>query len=436
MNPVLKRELVVRWRGHAVWLLFAAIALLALVVWTTYSNQVARQEWSDSGIVQMPRIGRQLFQMLAVFQVLGWVLLAPALTSTAISGERERGLLDALRLSRLSSARIVWGKLGGALFFVLQIAMGVLPLIAICFLMGGVAPAEFVLAAWLQLVTAVCGLCIGLYFSAINRRSSGAIVATMVFSIAWFFASLFAAITADTASRFTNWATPIYKPLWLFGLFNPFFLTANSLERSSGVVVSPVAPIPDWVLGSALQLSFAALLLWGAIRAVQHPQESEEIAAKKSRRRFLSRRENGEETPREYSHPKTARTHWNLLPSSRTRGLNPLLRRELHARLRLPLPRGSWRIWALLGIAALLGGFALLWRSFWMGEVAAKEIWSFTISFGTIGLALAATVIGAISLARERENGTWEMLQLSLLSPAKCCARSSFRLSSRAAFIR
>ena len=419
MNPVFKRELVVRWRGGAVWLMLGVVVLLALLVWATYADQSSRQTGFDV-LSQMSRIGRELFQNLAAVQVLGWVLLAPSLTATSISGERERGLLDALRLSRLSAAHIVWGKFGGALFFVLQIALGVLPLIAICFLMGGVAPDEFALAAWLQIVTAIFGLSLGLYFSSINRRSSGAIIATLMFALAWFFVSFIAAAIADTASRSTTyWATPIYKPLWLLGLTNPFFVALTTLQKNAGTLASPFTFAPDWITSSALLLACSALFLWGAIRAVRRSREREArvLAAPKSRR-FLARIEKA--TPREYSQSKReAHTHWHLLPSVCTRRFNPLLRRELHARLRVPLPQGVWRLWATIGIVAALGGFALVWWNLHIENFDSKDIWVFTCILSAIVLALIATVIGALSLARERENGTWEMLRLSLLSPGE-----------------
>lgn len=432
MNPVLKRELVVRWRGGAVWLMLAVVVLLALVVGFSYSDQAGKSANGDA-LSQMSRIGRELFQILAFVQVLGWVLLAPSLTATAISGERERGLLDALRLSRLSAANIVWGKFGGALFFVLQIAFGVLPLIAICFLMGGVAPAEFALAAWLQIVTAIFGLSLGLYFSAINRRSSGAIIATLVFALAWFFISFFAAILADTTSRSTTyWATPIYKPLWLIGLTNAFFVAITSLQRSAGTPTSPFSFAPDWATSSALLLAISALFLWGAIRAVRRCQEREReprvlVAPKKSRRWFARHR--NEAAPREYSQARReVRAHWHLLPPSWTRNLNPLLRRELHARLRIPLPQGVWRFWALLGIAAVFGCFALVYWNLRLKNIELRDVWIFTSVLGTIVLALIATVIGALSLSRERENGTWEMLRLSLLSPGEVLRAKFFSI--------
>src|SRR5206468_646027 len=117
------------------------LALLAAALLLVYYSYVS--QWSnlrDSG--SLPRAseaGRTIFLTLACTQAALIALIAPALTSGAIAGEREQQSYELLAASPLSAGAVVRGKLGATVLFVLLLLLASLPLASVAFLFGGVA---------------------------------------------------------------------------------------------------------------------------------------------------------------------------------------------------------------------------------------------------------------------------------------------------------
>ena len=112
LNPVLTREVRARWRNWPAFLVVLAYAaLLAVTVGWRYAT--ALNAGAGITVATAPHLGRELFITITVVQALGWMLLAPVLTATAIAGERERGTLGNLHLSCLTPQQICTGKLLG-----------------------------------------------------------------------------------------------------------------------------------------------------------------------------------------------------------------------------------------------------------------------------------------------------------------------------------
>ena len=68
--------------------------------------------------------GRVLLRDSVPFLFVMWLLLGPALTAPSLAGERERGLLTPVLLSRLTPLEIVWGKWLSAMSFAGTFAVG------------------------------------------------------------------------------------------------------------------------------------------------------------------------------------------------------------------------------------------------------------------------------------------------------------------------
>ena len=83
-------------------------------------------------------------------QTLMIAILAPASTAGTISGERERQTLDLLAVTPISSVAIVVGKLLSALTWVFVLITASIPVAALVFVYGGVAPDD-VLRGYLML---------------------------------------------------------------------------------------------------------------------------------------------------------------------------------------------------------------------------------------------------------------------------------------------
>ena len=123
-------------------------------------------------------VGQEVFGALVLVETLLVVFLAPAFTSGAISLEREKQTLDMLTATPISSLAIVVGKLLSALAYVFLLIAASIPLTAIVFVFGGVAPDDVIRAYAVLVVTALGLGSMGLFISALMQRTQGATVVT------------------------------------------------------------------------------------------------------------------------------------------------------------------------------------------------------------------------------------------------------------------
>jgi hypothetical protein len=130
-----------------------------------------------------------------ILQTLMILVLAPASTAGTISGEREKQTLDLLAVTPISSVAIVVGKLLSALTWVFVLILASIPVTALVFVYGGVAPDDVVRGYAMLFVTAIAFGAIGTFFSSLLRRSGAAtgltfvavLVATVGLSFIWVF---------------------------------------------------------------------------------------------------------------------------------------------------------------------------------------------------------------------------------------------------------
>jgi ABC-type transport system involved in multi-copper enzyme maturation permease subunit len=117
------------------------------------------------------RIGQAVFSTILILQTLLTVLLAPALTSGAISTEREKQTLELLITTPVSTLGMVAGKLFSSLAYLFLLIVASVPLMSLVFAFGGVAPDD-VVRAYILLFAIAIGLgSIGLFMSALTKRT-------------------------------------------------------------------------------------------------------------------------------------------------------------------------------------------------------------------------------------------------------------------------
>jgi ABC-type transport system involved in multi-copper enzyme maturation permease subunit len=177
-NPVILKELRKRMRGRQAYiLLFAYLviitAFMTLIYATTLVNNPSR--WDPQA---RQTLGKLIFGMIVLTELLLISLISPALTSGAIASEREHRTLDLLRTTLLSARALVMGKLGSAFSFVFLLIFSAVPLQGMAFLLGGVGMAELIISSLLMIVTALFFCALGLFFSSFMKRTSMANIAT------------------------------------------------------------------------------------------------------------------------------------------------------------------------------------------------------------------------------------------------------------------
>ena len=112
------------------------------------------------------------------------LLITPAMTAGSIAGERERQTLDMLLVTNTGSLRIVAGKLLESLGYVALLLVAALPSMCLTLVTGGVTLADVLTGALFLLVTAFAALSVGVFASAVFRRTVTATV--MAYLIVFF----------------------------------------------------------------------------------------------------------------------------------------------------------------------------------------------------------------------------------------------------------
>jgi ABC-type transport system involved in multi-copper enzyme maturation permease subunit len=234
------KELRGRMRGRRAFaVLTLYLVLLAIFSWGIYEFQrdaatmLASQSFFNGFGVQpvaiAAQIGQALFTGLLLVETVLVAILAPAFTTGAISLEREKQTLDLLVTTPLSSLGLVLGKLGSALAYVFLLIFASLPMAAVVFLFGGVEPDDLVRAYVLLVCFAVGFGAIGLFISALVKRTQVATVLTYLTILTltagtwviWYFLYATSGVSAPGGFVPGTGATsgrPAQQMLWL----NPF----------------------------------------------------------------------------------------------------------------------------------------------------------------------------------------------------------------------
>jgi ABC-type transport system involved in multi-copper enzyme maturation permease subunit len=220
---------------------------------------------------------------LTVGSVLLLAFITPALTVGAISGERERRTLDLLLITRASALGLVSGKLLASLVYVLYLLAASLPAFALVYLFGGVPWPYLALALAVAAVTAVTHAALGLFLSALLRRTALASVVSYLLVLVLVFGLPFASVVSGltggpgdpSVSAWKGGAPPAQNlpPVYVYaspltsavsvqpaatsGVYLPFIsgvLAVSSIGRYGGpyssmsVAVSPTTSITQAVI--------------------------------------------------------------------------------------------------------------------------------------------------------------------------------------------
>ena len=180
-SALVTKEARWRMRGRRAFVIITVyVGLLALLVfgvqqmYERVATAAAVDSGEPSGMVAgaiSAVIGQSIFSAILVVQTLLTLLVAPALTSSSISIEREKQTLELLITTPASTLGMVVGKLLSSLAYVFLLVVASVPLMSIVFAFGGIAPDD-VLRAYLLLFTVAFGVgSVGLFLSALIKRT-------------------------------------------------------------------------------------------------------------------------------------------------------------------------------------------------------------------------------------------------------------------------
>jgi ABC-type transport system involved in multi-copper enzyme maturation permease subunit len=179
------KELRGRMRGRRAFVILTIyLVLLGGFAWMVelIMERTFSSGFGGAGALASAQIGQVIFAALLILETLQVVFLAPAATSGAISLEREKQTLELLIVTPISSLAIVFGKLLSALVYVWLLIAASIPLTAIVFVFGGVAPEDVIRGYLVLIVTALGFGAFGLFASSLVKRTQAA-TAISVFGV-------------------------------------------------------------------------------------------------------------------------------------------------------------------------------------------------------------------------------------------------------------
>jgi ABC-type transport system involved in multi-copper enzyme maturation permease subunit len=189
IGTIMTKELRSRMRGRRAFIVLTVyLGILALLTYGVYTVIAPNaRTMGGAGLANANAsalIGQSVFTALSFFQLILVCFIAPAFTAGQISLEREKQTLDLLVSTPLRPAAIVLGKLAAALAFVVLMIVAALPIVAIVLMYGGATVGDLVRQQVVLLVTALLLGAIGLFYSALLKRTQAATVLTYITMLA------------------------------------------------------------------------------------------------------------------------------------------------------------------------------------------------------------------------------------------------------------
>lgn len=279
VNPIVIKEMRAQMRGpRAFWILTGYLLGLGLLAYGLYRITLnsASQYYGPGAPPQSAFIGQTLFIGLAFLEMVFVCFITPALTAGAISGEAERLTSDVLLSTPLRAASIVFGKTFASLTYIQLLILATIPLSSVVFLFGGVALRDVVQVIGLLALTAITYGTMGIFFSALTRRTGRATALSYLVVMAIIFGSVFSwAITSTTGrgapprqifyvNPFSALASAVMTPQISGGYYSSpvtslLFLLGGGPEAMGFYTVNvPARPI--WQYTTALYLAVTAIL--------------------------------------------------------------------------------------------------------------------------------------------------------------------------------
>ncbi len=173
INPILAssaRRRMRSWRTVIILTLYGAL-MLAFAV-TSSISVLGRSTMTIGGM----RAGIDYYIYAVALQFVLLLLVAPGMTANSIAGERERQTLDLILVTHTGSFRIAVGKLLESFGFLVLVLLSSFPMLCVVLLFGGITLAQVLTVLLFMSVSALGALSVGLFISAVFKRTAAATV--------------------------------------------------------------------------------------------------------------------------------------------------------------------------------------------------------------------------------------------------------------------
>lgn len=296
-NPVALKELRERMRGGrafaVITVYLALMSAVAVLLFLLNTPTTAGFTTSVTGT-----LGRNLFAGIVGLELMLIIFIAPAFTSGAVTGERERKTFDLLQITLLPRPSFIVGKLESALGYIFLLLLAAIPLQSIAFLFGGVTETELFLSFVILMVTAIMMSTVGIFFSTLVDKTmtasmrAYALAVAMIIGVPLIGGGLITFFTNAASGQGTGFVgSPVVEAALIYiGAFltslNPFTTatTAQQLllspQGSAGFIdvtlstTGQTIPVASpWISFTIIYLLIALVLLAVAVRRIRTHEE-------------------------------------------------------------------------------------------------------------------------------------------------------------------
>ena len=182
-NPIAIKDFRTRMRANRAFVIVTAhLVFLGLVVLTTFFL-FNNSGISSTALSERRMFGKMAFGFVVVLELVMISFISPALTSGAISVEREHQTYDLVQVTLLPAWAIVFGKYLSALVFMFLLLFTALPFLSPALIFGGVLPEEIIIGILVLATTAIAFSAVGIFLSSLLKRTLIATVLSYAFSI-------------------------------------------------------------------------------------------------------------------------------------------------------------------------------------------------------------------------------------------------------------
>lgn len=233
INPIIVKELRSRMRDKRAFItLTAMLVILGGSSYLLYRLALATSTYSSAPL--SPQIGQILFIALAFLELMAICAIAPAVTTGAISGEREKQTYEMLMATPLHPASILWGKLVSALSYVFLLIFAAIPMASLIFIFGGVTLREMLKGLVVLFVLSITLGTIGLFMSVWLGRTMRATVASYLVVVALVGGPLIAYIATGIIrdAEPPRWILVVNPLSALFSAVTPTASTGGTLSNN------------------------------------------------------------------------------------------------------------------------------------------------------------------------------------------------------------
>jgi len=243
LNPVLDRELRQRSRSRRTVVMISLFLLMLVgVMFVVYEATTNNSQFNfDPFAALTVRVGRNMFEWVLAAELIFLLFIVPGVSANAISGERDRQTLAPLQVTLVGPIGLFMGKVLASTAFIFMLLMASLPILAVPFLVGGIALSSVLLSMFTLMSIGFLIAVIGVSCSAIFKRTQTATLAAYGCVLALVIGTLagMAVLSVIDGSRGTDRVEARFEALYP----NPFVAVADAAGDLTSQGQGPFTPI-------------------------------------------------------------------------------------------------------------------------------------------------------------------------------------------------